>query len=532
MKRIIIAVILLLHFVILFVYLTNFISAEPDRDEGLLLYGAQRILSGETPHKDFFYLHTSIDIYILAIIFKFFGTSFWIARFTMLIFMLLTDLCIIVIACKLSKEYILPALISLFFFIMLLSQPIVYSYHNLSTAFLVFTMTFILYARYFFAGITGGFVLLLHEPKGIALLPVYMMFFVLRNFERENIIQGFKKGLKVFLIFLSGMLLMSLGYILFMTYTNSFDSFLSNVKFASSNYSKFNEYPFLYVERIVLIYGFGRNLIDTYYIFFVFVLTFLPLILSITDILIFIKNSYYKKSITEEKQNHSLISFTYIIFFLASLYRPDFARVGLIPVPVTLIILFSTIYRLKKDREFLQGIKSLISIFIIPVIIVWSSCTFIKYLYDVWHLKEKPKCVVTGTKESIIFYSSGCLELNKIVGEINSSKVGAIFVYHWSPILYFILDKKNPTYFNAYKPIFNTNEQMQRIINELEISKPTYIIKDNYIEMFNDPKHPINYLFPMIDHQKLKNDPVDDYIKSHYQIFFDSQHWKLFRLPK
>src|SRR5204862_7367881 len=45
------------------------------RDEGLLAYGAVRVLNGEIPHRDFVSLQPSLSYYSAAAVFKLLGTS-------------------------------------------------------------------------------------------------------------------------------------------------------------------------------------------------------------------------------------------------------------------------------------------------------------------------------------------------------------------------------------------------------------------------------------------------------------------------
>src|ERR1041385_3448694 len=60
------------------------------RDEGLLAYGAVRIMNGEIPHRDFVTLQPPLSYYSAAIVFKLFGTSLLSLRvFGLSIFLLL-----------------------------------------------------------------------------------------------------------------------------------------------------------------------------------------------------------------------------------------------------------------------------------------------------------------------------------------------------------------------------------------------------------------------------------------------------------
>src|SRR6185312_10215204 len=51
-----------------------------DPDEGIVLQGADRILRGEVPYRDFFSFYTPGSFYLLATLFKIFGNSFAVAR--------------------------------------------------------------------------------------------------------------------------------------------------------------------------------------------------------------------------------------------------------------------------------------------------------------------------------------------------------------------------------------------------------------------------------------------------------------------
>lgn len=73
-----------LVFLLSFAYLCVFLrysSLEPD--EGILLQGAQRILDGQIPYRDFFSFYTPGSFYLLAGLFKAFGDTFMVARLSL-----------------------------------------------------------------------------------------------------------------------------------------------------------------------------------------------------------------------------------------------------------------------------------------------------------------------------------------------------------------------------------------------------------------------------------------------------------------
>ena len=56
----------------------RFTTLEPD--EGIVLQGASRVLSGQVPYKDFFSFYTPGSFYLVAVLFRVFGNSFVVAR--------------------------------------------------------------------------------------------------------------------------------------------------------------------------------------------------------------------------------------------------------------------------------------------------------------------------------------------------------------------------------------------------------------------------------------------------------------------
>src|SRR5258707_8614339 len=76
----------LLIFVCSLAYLCIFCrytSLEPD--EGIVLSGAERILRGEVPYRDFFSFYTPGSFYLVALVFRIFGDSLVVARISLAI---------------------------------------------------------------------------------------------------------------------------------------------------------------------------------------------------------------------------------------------------------------------------------------------------------------------------------------------------------------------------------------------------------------------------------------------------------------
>lgn len=79
-------------------------------DEGFLAYGAERVLQGEVPHRDFFTLHPAASFYTVAAIFEVFGTSLDTLRTAGLILSIFISLGVYFVALRVVKP--IPAAIA------------------------------------------------------------------------------------------------------------------------------------------------------------------------------------------------------------------------------------------------------------------------------------------------------------------------------------------------------------------------------------------------------------------------------------
>jgi hypothetical protein len=70
-------------------------------DEGLSVYGAARVLDGDVPYRDFWTLYPPGQFYVMAAVFKVFGTSLLVARLYSVVVAVGTALCTLRLAAKL-----------------------------------------------------------------------------------------------------------------------------------------------------------------------------------------------------------------------------------------------------------------------------------------------------------------------------------------------------------------------------------------------------------------------------------------------
>jgi hypothetical protein len=84
-------------------------------DEGIMVYGATRILNGDIPYRDFRVIYAPAQFYVLAATFKIFGTSIIVERILAVVLQSSLGICVYLLARKLVPHKL--ALISWFLFV-------------------------------------------------------------------------------------------------------------------------------------------------------------------------------------------------------------------------------------------------------------------------------------------------------------------------------------------------------------------------------------------------------------------------------
>jgi hypothetical protein len=98
---------LVIVFLVSFLVLGAGMSRRPGMyDEGITLTGAMRVAAGQVPHRDFYFIYGPAEAYILAGLFKIFGTSLLVERLFDLLIKALTVTAVYAIALPYSRKSI------------------------------------------------------------------------------------------------------------------------------------------------------------------------------------------------------------------------------------------------------------------------------------------------------------------------------------------------------------------------------------------------------------------------------------------
>lgn len=483
-------------------------------DEGIALYGAKRILLGQTLYKDFFDIVTPGTDYLLAGIYKIFGTTLKVARITSIIINALNVAMLYLISLSFLKNK-LSALIPALFLMIIYVTNVEYdavSHHWFMITAAIFTLLLSIESEnnktnWIFPGIGTFLVFIFMQSEGLMLYMVLAFFFfvklLLDNHKYRDVIHdliyyslGFWLPLVVvFLMFLSNGGGKSFIYDIFIWPWQHYKVINNGSHFLN---------PIDELKYHIL----GYPLIQSITMFAIW---YLPPILIILCTILIVRKYFNKKVIDYQFLLLLLFLSAFIVneLFIISPYIYRFV----IYWPFFLIIIL-TLW--KNDKGLLHTFFRYTGIiYIIGGLIFLGYFCERNFSYSNFVGEHSIKLNSPAGNILVVNNSRGIVSLILILlNDVHWKFPRNIFVFYWSPILYFISGSNNPTILNTYIPLYNSKKQINTVIQQLAISRPTLIIKDNYLSALQSlPKH--------YNNQNVfnpKNDKILQYIIKHYVI--------------
>jgi hypothetical protein len=440
-------------------------------DEGYILNAALRTAHGQIPYKDFDMVYTPISFVYTAGFLKVFGESVLSERLGVLVLTFFSLTAIVILIRKFTKNIWLIALSVLFF--------IAWGPTHLNFAWpVMFAACFLLYATLFyllgikrnskkFFFLTGLMTVLVFLSKQNFGAGVFVVFLIALIFLKSA-------NKKIFLKhYLLGVISLSTIYFLYLLITSSLLPFIQNM--------------YLYtLKRVVLDKGLDTPfLYEGSFIARVAKLIFytLPLTISIACSWI-----VYKRD-----KNMLFIPLLIIIFYLLGV-RPTTDYVHVTPLIALSFLPLLVLYKYSKKLL----IKASVIILLIILTFVGFYTAYYKGYYqweasmnDYTYFSENSKLHIYLKKEQ----SVDATALQKYV----DNKVGKndyIFVNYYTPLVYFITDRENPTPYDLISTNQLPDSYQQNIIRILQQKKVKLVML-----------HEIN---------KNENSIVSNYIRKHY----------------
>lgn len=425
-------------------------------DEGYYAHIADRIVNGQIPYKDFFLQFGPGYFYLLALFYKLFGTSILTGRILTLVICIGIVYLSLILLDKFKIEFRLK-LIS-FLAIIAFGFPLINNMSLLAWPIVFLTLLmvlFFIYKKYIWLGIVLSLLLLTKQNIGIYFFILTNLFFIFSKVKFKYILLANGSFFALTFIWFS----------YFFLILNGLDRFQELLNF---NARYLSIYHFSYPPINFLLQPTG-------------VFKLLPYYTPIIFALILIKELFNRK------KNIDILYFSIIstVGFFGTVYpTSDLLHV----YPFLGILIVSSILFFDKKR-LSQVWRSLVLVFIGIIIGIGFYLTLFKeyYRYQPRYLYQKTKLELPRAQNIYIDrpLATDLTTLN-LFFLINTKKNDYIFSYPFSPMLYFIFDRKNPSRFSNYYPGYLTVNEEKEVIENLKQRKVRFIITFNEYR-FNTP---------------------------------------------
>lgn len=491
-------------------------------DEGILVWGAQRVTEGALPYRDFFEVMGPGSFYLLAFFFNIFGTTWIVARLVLLA----TGTAMVMLIYWMTRRlYRGPADILPAIFFLTVSIPLwpATNHHWDSDLFALLTIaSFFLFqdkknkifllAAGVLAGITSCFI----QQKGLFVILALAIFILIQNlFWQKSKASLFS----LIALLFSGYVGVGISVLAFFYFAGGLpDLVYSTLIWPLSTYHTVNICP----------YGFGlfelmvpwwqnviNNLLHSTIITFTLISVMLfPLliILVLPFLSILIPSiSYLKDRNRSEVLNSLTLPYfcTGIALWASELHRKDITHL-IYGSPILLIIIF---WGLQKLFPIESKLRKLTFSIIACGLIIFGTFNALVAVHANQRFVTRRGTVYTLMEDRALEF----LHLYTQQGE-------PVFVYPYYPMYYFLANIKNPTRFTVLVHHYNTKGMFDEVIRDLERHKVKYILWDTVIDGPNFMIWFPQYKLPAKEEMKL-----EQYIESKYELMGIENGFRIMR---
>jgi hypothetical protein len=439
-------------------------------DEGYILNSAQRIFTGQTIYKDFHFAYTPLSPYFISLAFILFGDSVLASRIMMILLSFVSSILVFSIIKRVTKRDIYaylatslyvawgPSHINFAWPVMFVLPP---------TFFICYLILIYIDTRKklipFVVGLSSFVVFLFKQNFGIVLIPVITSFLLIRPIKKThfiNIIYGFIWGVILFTIYL--LLTNSLLAFLMDFYNYTIEKVLTQNGLTT---------PFIYYDSSLLRMA-GRTLIYLS-----------PALFSLLTIVLLIYRKRYFLL---------FLPLMVLLFYVIGI-RPTTDYVHIVP----LLSLVGIPIVISINQLPLSWVK-LIGYTMLLVLIFFGFETALYKGYYRWDIPLIRNTAFLDAPKANVFtnqiFKQDFISLKTIVDK-RTTKNDYVFINTYTPLLYFLLDRRQPTGYD-YPNFTDTATYQKSVIYSLIIKKVPIVILLNNME----------------------TTPLDKYIHSNYQL--------------
>lgn len=450
------------------------------RDEGLLAYGAVRVMNGEIPHRDFVSVQPPLSYYTAAIVFKLFGTSLLSLRVFGLSIFLLLPLLIYAVARKFvgplaSLGAAAPACI--------LGMPYmrfvpfaVWQGITVSFAAMLLLVWAVRSKRRWLAFPAGMLVVIsgiLRHDQGFYTAVAMMVLVVALSFAQT----GPRNLQRLLLLWLGGIAIVGIPLLIIWWRTGALpETFRQLVVFPFATYRKTSALPFPILFK-------QRSFLDAATALLFYIPPLVQLVAAIYVVQSIVRRRFYF--------DEAVLTFFVVwsgLFFLQVLVRSDVTHLLMTLPPFFLLAAFAWSILRKMTANHKVDILLSSALTIVAALYLWIirsvALPDMSHETDLLNLRRGRVRIANASGIANFFQS-----LQAAIAQDRS-----ILALPYQPMFYFLAERRNPTRWNYLWPGDETEQDYQTLMAEAERDPPAVVLLSEQKEVASFAPTIIDYV--------------------------------------
>ena len=499
-----------LLFVVSFAYLASFhhySSLEPD--EGIVLRGAERILRGEVPYRDFFSFYTPGSFYFVACVFSFLGDSLVVARLSLAVVGAACSVVTYVLARRVCSRRIAVFAASL-----TTASGFAYRFLVLHNWFSTLLACLAVYAAVrsleshrvwwaFFTGCFASLTLLFEQSKGAGLvLGLTLGFASLRIAGRKPVFLRSELA-----NIMAGFLLPLIGVFAYFGAEHSLAIMFQDWFWPLLHYTQANHVPYGWQnwsddarQRIFYAGPFGIRVLKILAVSPGFLVPVLPLVGVGLQ-------GYWAGQIRRQKIDLGFCSYYVLISAVLSglLLSVVTVRADIIHFMYLTPLWYVLLAWVLGSRHLVSQILTKIRPYLVAYVSVAFGMMALAVLLAATGARNQIQTrrgkITTGEKDTVIEY----VQAHVAPGQ-------EMLVYPYLPLYNYLTATRGPSPYDYFQPGMNTSDQAEQIITSLKSHQIRAVLFEPW---FSDK---FSNSWPATPLSAIANDPVADYIVRNYHV--------------
>jgi Dolichyl-phosphate-mannose-protein mannosyltransferase len=499
-----------LVFVVSFAYLSMFChytSLEPD--EGIVLQGAERILHGEVPYRDFFSFYTPGSFYLVAFLFRFAADSLVAARISLAVAGAICSVVTYLLARRVCSSGI-----AVFAAALTTSTGFAYRFLVLHNWYSTLLACLALYAAVrsleshkaswgFVTGCLSSLTILFEQSKGAGLcMGLALGFLSLRILRRQSI---FRSGELASM--LSGFLLPIIPVWVYLGMKRSLATMLRDWIWPLQHYTQANHVPYGWQNwsdsaRQMIFYSgpVGLRILKTIAVSPGFLVPVVPLV----GLGLF---GYWLAQMRRQEPVPRHCSYYVLVSAVSSglllsvvIVRPDIIHLIYL-APLWYVLLAWVLGSSDLRSPALASIRPYLSAFVTASFGIMALALLLGAVSARSRIETRRGTITTTSKDSVIEY----VQAHVAPGH-------EILVYPYLPLYNYLTATRSPSAHDYFQPGMNTKQQADEIILSLKSHPARSILFEPWFASKFSSSWPRT---PLV---AIANDPVADFIVRNYQV--------------